>query len=194
MLPAHPFGIPHGWPGSLLRKCLLKAQFGAVLSGDKPTCFPSLALCCALQADKGQLSSASCSGHPPRLQGQHGHHPHSPKYLHLWGKADCTCKMPQPSRHSHRPSTCIADTTGHLIGVCAPRSVCCHTRAKSCRCGSQVSARGCAQCLYSLPAPSPYQHSCSSQCNLGGWAGRRPTKTPDIMFSFASNTASSLLQ
>lgn len=35
--PAHPPRISHGYPGSLLRKHLLKAQFGAVLSGDKPT-------------------------------------------------------------------------------------------------------------------------------------------------------------
>lgn len=44
-----------------MRKRLLKAQFGAVLSGDKPPRFPSL----ALPAAKGQLSSASAAGIPP---------------------------------------------------------------------------------------------------------------------------------
>lgn len=131
MPPAHPSGIPHSWPGSLLCKRPLKAQFGAVLSGDKPTCFPSLALCCTLQVDKGQLSSA---GIPARLQGQRGRHPRSPKYLHLCREANCTCRMPPPSGCSHSPSARAADTAGHLA--------CRRRRAKSRRRGCHVSTRG----------------------------------------------------
>jgi len=125
-----------------------------------------------------------------------GHHPHSPQHLHLWEKANCACRVAQPSGHSHGRSACAADAAGCLVGVCAPRSVRCHTRAKSCKCGCQVSTWGCAQCLSSLAAPSPCRHSCSSQCSLGrvGWAGRHPTKMPGTKFSFASSTAFSLSQ
>lgn len=162
MPPAHLSGIPHDWPGSLLRKRLLKAQFGAVLSGDKPTCFPSLARCCTLHADKGHLSSAGCRGsmviaHAPQNISTCGEEPTAPAgYLNLPGTPTAAAR---------------ASLTQQGTGVRAPRSACCRTRAESCRRGFQVNARGCAQSLYSLPSPSPYWHSCSRQCNWG-WGGQ----------------------
>lgn len=174
MPPAHPSGIPHSWPGSLLCKRPLKAQFGAVLSGDKPTCFPSLALCCTLQVDKGQLSSA---GIPARLQGRRGRHPRSPKYLHPRREANCTCRMPPPSGCSPSPGTRAADAAGHLA--------CCRRRAKSRRRGFHVSTWGCAVFVASwLPPRTDALSPAGAAAGERGGQGGIPQRCQTSYFPF----------